>query len=358
MSVYDAESRAVRVAERVADAWYSYQGGSDTDIAVGVVAALALTARADPDGPDPASTLIGSADDEIVQMLREVWSLFWITRPELARLCGPFAGWLNDDEPSPGRVKAAAHAARAAAKAGLLGMAHNGTLRDTDVIGATYLNMRSDSGKQARGEYYTPPGLCLMIAAMTLGGKDDLKPGMSIAEPAAGHGGMLRAAAEHIRQQGMDPGEFWWVANDISPAVVAGLAVNCHIWDLGPRVVIGVADTLREPDWPERAWREQREVTAHRDELAKTARALALFRGVLAGTALEAPAAPAVPPFDPTAPMIQLSLLDDDAATSPAALWPRPPLAWRTRWRVHHPSRCPPASARTRRWRAGGLPLK
>jgi N-6 DNA Methylase len=326
MSVYDAESRGRRVAERAAEAWYSYQGTSDSDIAVGVVAALALTARADPAGPDPAKILIGSSDDEIVQMLAEVWSMFWISRPDLARLVGPFAGWLNDDDPSPSRVKAAAHVARAAAKAGLLDMAHNGTLLDTDVIGTTYLNMRSDSGRQARGEFYTPPNLCDMMAAMTLG--SDLKPGMSIAEPAAGHGGMLRAAANHIRQRGMNPGDFWWVVNDISPVVVAGLAVNCHVWDLGPRIVIGVADTLREPDWPERAWREQQEVTAQRDEQMRLARSLAMFRRVLSGdwseeppaspTVLEecppAPPVPPVPPFDPSAPMIQLSLFDEEPA--------------------------------------------
>lgn len=321
MSVYDAESRARRVAERVAEAWYSYQGTSDSDIAVGVVAALALTGRRDPDGPDPAKALTASSDDEIMQMLSEVWSLFWITRPELARFAGPFAGWLNAGEPSPGRVKAAAHVARTAAKAGLLDMAHAGALLDTDVIGTTYINMRSDSAKQARGEFYTPPSLCDMMAAMTLG--SDLKPGMSIAEPAAGHGGMLRAAANHIRQQGMDPGDFWWVVNDISPVVVAGLAVNCHVWGLGRRVVIGVADTLAEPDWPERAWREQQEVTAHRDEQMKLARSLAMLRYVLSGEALEpspAPAPPelkAVPPvpvFDPSAPAIQLSLFDEEPA--------------------------------------------
>ena len=237
MSVYDAESRARRVAERVAEAWYSHQGTSNTDIAVGAVAALALTDRADPAGVDPAKALLGAGDEEIVQMLSEIWSMFWITRPELGRLVGPFASWLHDDPPHASYVKSAAHVARAAAKAGLLDLAHNGSLLDTDVIALTYLNMRSDSARQARGEFYTPPNVCKMMAAMILGGKDDLKPGMSIAEPAAGTGGMLRAAAEHIREQGMNPADFWWVANDISPVAMAGLAVNACLWDLGPRVV-------------------------------------------------------------------------------------------------------------------------
>ena len=320
MSVYDAESRARRVAERVAEAWYSHQGTSNSDIAVGVVAALALTDRADPAGPDPAKMLLGSDDQEIVQMLSEIWSMFWITRPELARLVGPFASWVNDDPLHDSYVKSIAHVARAAAKAGLLDLAHSGSLLDTDIIGMTYINMRSDSAKQARGEFYSPPNLCLMMAEMIIG--RDMEPGQSIAEPAAGTGGMVRAAAEVIREQGMDPGDFWWVLNDISPVAVAGLAVNCHLWGIGRQVVIGVADTLREPDWPERAWREQQQVTAERDEQMKPARSLALLRSVISGKALEpdpAPNAQALPPapvpapaFDPTAPTIQLSLFDDE----------------------------------------------
>jgi hypothetical protein len=325
MSIYDADARAQRIGERAVEAWYQSHGGSDGEIAVGVVAALALTGRRDAGGLDPAKALIASSDEEIAALLSEIWSLFWIARPELARLTGPFAAWLDDEPRSESRAHAAAQVARAAAKAGLLEMAHNGSLLDCDVIGATYIHMRADSAKQARGEFYTPPNLCKMMAQMTLGGKDSLEPGMSIAEPAAGTGGMLRAAAEHIREQGMDPGDFWWYANDISPVSVAGLAVNCHVWDLGRRVVIGVANTLAEPDWYERAWKEQQGVTGQRDSMLHTAQAIAGFRMLLegppaAGEAAPVPQLPAAPapapvrPPLPKGPSVQLSLFGEEVA--------------------------------------------
>lgn len=324
MSRYDAESRSVRIAERAAEAWHGTQGGSRSEIAVGVVAALAMTRRRDRGGPDPAQALISSSDEDIAGMLSEIWSGFWIARPKLGRLTGPFAGWLDDEPRDPGRVRAAASVARAAAKAGLLDMAGTGSLRDCDVIGATYLHMRSDGARQARGEFYTPPAVCKMMAEMTLGTGPQLVPGMSIAEPAAGTGGMLRAAAEWIAEAGYYPADYWWVANDISPVSVAGLAVNCHLWGLGPHVIIGVADTLAEGNWPERAWREQQAVREHRDQLLGTARVLALLRNagaLLSGASAEVPAA--VPPAPaqepvrlplPQGPGIQLSLFGGEAA--------------------------------------------
>jgi hypothetical protein len=320
VSQYDAESRARRVAERAAEAWYQTQGSSDYDTAVGVVAALAMTARG-PGRADPAQQLAIAKDGEIVEILHELWSLFWIRRPELARLVGPLAGWVNDDPLRPGKLRAIASVARAAVKAGLLDLAHGNHLYDTDVIGMTYLHMRSDSAKSARGEFYTPPALCRMMAEMILGSKDDMTPGMSIAEPAAGTGGMVRGAAEAMRARGLHPADFWWVLNDISPVAVAGLAVNCHLWDLGPHVIIGVADTLADPGWPDRTWKEQQEVTEHRDQLLGQARMLAMFRALLAGDARpaaavpEPPAAPVRPRLPlPKGPAIQLSLFDGEVA--------------------------------------------
>jgi hypothetical protein len=45
---------------------------------------------------------------------------------------------------------------------------------------------------------------------------------------------------------------------DISPVAVGALAVNVHVWGLGGRVIIGLADTLADPGWEARATREQR----------------------------------------------------------------------------------------------------
>jgi hypothetical protein len=220
------------------------------------------------------------SDGEIAGALAEIWSLFWIARPELARLVGPLAGWVHDDKPDGGKVHAIASVARAAAECGLLDLAGDRSLRDTDVIGIMYRQMRSRAGtapQWARGEFSTAPGVCKAMAAVALGGTDSLKPGMAIAVGPAGTGEMLRAAAEHIRDQGMDPAGFWWIVNGISPAVVAVSAVNCHLWDLGPHVVIGVADSIAEPDWPQRAWAEQQAAIAQRDDVGRAKAMLAVL---------------------------------------------------------------------------------
>lgn len=326
---YDAVSRARRIAGSAADAWYQTQGGSDFDTATGVVAALALagTSLGLAEGDHErdlfvtslAEEIPGGTDDFIVEGLSEVWARFWMIRPDLARLARPFDWWLNEEpgKRSSSLPHAAASVARAAVKAGLLDMALNGSLADCDLIGTMHMHDRSSSARQARGEFYTPPNLCDMMAQMILG-KEDLKPGMSIAEPAAGTGGMLRSAANWIREQGMDPGEFWWVANDISHVSVAGLAVNCYLWGLGPHVIIGVANSLADPEWPQRAWKEQQQVIEHRDEIAAQLRTrlavdrvMALLKGELDEMPAQVPEPAPKPRLPlPTGPPVQLSLFD------------------------------------------------
>lgn len=78
--------RAVKVAEAVANAWVGTGRSSSVDAGVplGVVAALSLLGQHDADGPDPAQQLLAASDQEIAQVLSEVWCLFTIMRPELA----------------------------------------------------------------------------------------------------------------------------------------------------------------------------------------------------------------------------------------------------------------------------------
>ena len=268
MSEQSPETRAAKIAKAASGAWSRTQGSSDYPTPVGVIAALALTKRDNPAGPDPAPMLTAFSDEQIAGALTEIWALFGIARPELARLTEPLANWIHEDRPDMGKIHAIADVARAATQYGLLDLAGSPALRDTDVIGITYQQMRADAGlapRWARGEFATPPSVCKVMAALALGGSESLKPGMSIAAGPAGTGEMLRAAAEHIRDQGLDPHGFWWIVNGVSPAAVAVTAVNCHLWGLGPRVVIGVADSITEPDWPDRAWAEQRAAIARRD---------------------------------------------------------------------------------------------
>ncbi len=341
-----AEELARRVAERAAEAWYGHHVSDDDQAAVGVVAALALLGKATmsvrADGhlttaKALAAGLVKLSDEEITHILATTWAEFWMLRPDLARHTMPLHEWLEDEPRKPPMVKATAMVARAAARAGLFELTAFDRLHDADLIGATYMEMKPTKARQARGEFYTPPDVCSLMARFTLG-DTELKPGMKIGEPSAGTGGMIRAAAEVIRQRGMDPADFWWIANDVSHVSVAGLAVNLFLWDVGPRTIIGVADTLLDPAWYEREWEKSRGAIAHRDDLLSTARMLAAFRradALLAGgpeqrpepedelepAPLPAPEPPAarplaaaakpVPSRVPAGPVVQLSLFDE-----------------------------------------------
>jgi hypothetical protein len=325
------ESRSAHIAERAADAWYSHHVSDDDQAAVGVVAALALFGKAALGEPAAghatrgralAAEFVSLGDEAIADVLSTAWTVFWARRPDLGQLTMPLRWWLEDQPRNPPMVKATAMVARAVVNAGLFDLASFGRIHDTDVIGATYMQMKPTRARQARGEFYTPSAVCSQMAVMMLGDMP-LEPGMKIGDPCAGTGGMLRAAAGMIRSRGLDPADFWWIANDVSHVSVAGLAVNCDLWDLGPRTVIGVADTLIDPAWYERQWEKNRQALAWRDELLKSARMIAGMRRVerlIAGQAEpdppEAALAPKpVPPQIPRGPVIQLSLFDEEAAS-------------------------------------------
>jgi hypothetical protein len=251
----DPQTQVCKVADAAERAWSGAGAGSDVGVCVGVVAAISLLGKRDAEGPDPAEQILGSSDVEIAQLLSEVWCLFTIARPELAFRCGPFGGWLNADPLDRHLVAGAGAVARAAVKAGLLQLTLDlSAAREVDLLGHLYTQMQSSSARQARGEFYTPPEVAETMARMSLHG---LSPGQSICDPCAGTGGLLRAAAQVLRAEGKDPHEFRWYGCDISPIAVAGLAVNAHIWGLGPQIVIGCANSLAEPDWEARALREQ-----------------------------------------------------------------------------------------------------
>lgn len=279
LALTDPRVRVRRVADVVEASWASSSGGSDVGPCVGVLAALALLGQRDADGPDPAGQIIGSSDEEIAQLLMEVWCLFTITRPELAFRCGPFAEWLNAEPLDPQLVSAAAAVARAAVKAGVLDLTLDlDVAREVDLLGHVYTQMQSQRARQARGEFYTPPEVAEVMAAMIVAGS-----GSSVCDPTAGTGGLFRAAAKVLRAGGRDPHEVRWVGCDISRIAVAGLAVNAHIWGLGPNIVIGCANSLAEPDWQVRALREQQTAIEAQESRVKAAGLLVALELLTAG---------------------------------------------------------------------------
>ncbi len=273
---------AQRVAAAVERAWHGAGAGTDEGACVGVIAALALLGRADPEGPKPRDQILSLADDEIARLLSEVWSLFTIARPELAFRCWPFGEWLNAEPPECHLLAGASAVARAGVKSGLLELTLDlEVARQVDLLGCVYTTVCSHSAKAARGEFYTPPNVAEMMAQMTLGG---LGPGLSICDPTAGTGGLLRAAAAVLRADGRDPGDYVWHGCDVSPVAVAGLAVNAHIWGLGRQVVIGCADSLAEPDWQVRALHEQQVAMEAQESRTRASRSLAAMELQMAET--------------------------------------------------------------------------
>lgn len=215
---------AERIAAAAERAWHGAGAGTDEGACVGMIAALALLGQADPQGPDPRDQILDLGDEEIAQLLREVWRLFTISRPELAMRCGPFGEWLNAEPLDRHLLGGAGAVVRAAVTSGLLELTLDLEVsRQVDLLGVLYTMMRSHGARKARGEFYTPPAVAEAMAGMTLAG---LSSGQSICDPAAGTGGLLRAAAAALRAEGKDPHEYLWFGCDIAPVAVAGLAVN------------------------------------------------------------------------------------------------------------------------------------
>jgi hypothetical protein len=248
-------------------------------VPLGAVAALTLLQPGERSPDQLADHLAAAPDEEIADLLSRVWCFFTILRPELAMRCGPFGEWLNEEPRDRSNVSGAAAVVRAAAKAGVFEV----TLRreaEVDVLGHVHQELASQRSKQGKGQFYTPTEVAEMMARISVSG---VKPGQSICDPTAGTGGLLRAAAHAIKQQGGSPHDVWWYACDIDPVAVAALAVNFHVWDLGPRVLIGCANALTEADWQVRARKEQLEAIEANDRRFQMARLFVAAQSLLRG---------------------------------------------------------------------------
>jgi N-6 DNA Methylase len=260
------QAEVIKVANAAANAWSRMAiSDADSSAGMGVVAALLLLSQQKTEEPNPQRRILASGDEEIAQMLEGAWRQFVITRPELAFRCVPFVRWLNKKPRDPRNVTAAAATVRAAIKGGLWELAHErGNAQKVDVLAHCNLLLRNSEAPRDRCQQYTSAPVAEAAAGIALAPEH----GESVCDPFAGTGGMLRGAAEELRRAGKDPHDFWWYGCDIDPVLVAALAVNVHIWDLGPRVLIGCADSLKEPDWNVRAAGEQMLAVETREALA------------------------------------------------------------------------------------------
>lgn len=278
----------MEIGEAVAERWHNRHGGTAIEVPVGVIAALSLIREKDPDGPDLQAQILAQDGPQMIAMLREIWSMHWIHRPDLIDRARILHEWLNDDVDEY-RMQAVRAVAETALKRGLFDLTAHADpfLRSaTDVLSPVMTSLRSQGARQGLGEYHTPPAVADSIAeGVNLESIADigldaraLKAGEHILDPCAGSGGLLRAAAQNVRKRGMDPAGFWWSMVDIDPVAAACCAVNAIVWELGPRVTVACADALANPDAVEDAMKEARAVFEHRDEVLGKARIIAALR--------------------------------------------------------------------------------
>ncbi|MGW2719884.1 N-6 DNA methylase [Streptomyces sp. NPDC001492] len=286
--VRDPHRRALEIGEAVAERWHNRHGGTAIEVPIGVVAALSLIREKDPNGPDLKTQILAQDGPQLIEMLREIWSVHWMHRPDLIERARILHEWLND-EVDEYRMHAVRAVAETALKRGLFDLtAHEDPfLRSaTDVLSPVMMCLRSHGARQGLGEYHTPAPVADAMADMLAAGQvmdislavDAPRGGEHIHDPCAGSGGLLRSAAQHLRERGHDPADFQWSMVDIDPIAAACCAVNAMVWELGPRVTVACADTLANPNAVADAMKEARAVFEHRDEVVGKARIIAALR--------------------------------------------------------------------------------
>ncbi|MEU2354507.1 N-6 DNA methylase [Streptomyces misionensis] len=266
--------------EFVADAWYRSCGSSRMDIPAGVVAALALCPIKSPGALHAArlsSYLAAQPPRVLAKGYAEVYAATWILRPELMDVAAPIFRWTEEDLDEQALCGVAA-VTRAALRAGVLqytGDKDPYYRSDIDLMSWTITNLRHHGSRRGLGEYHTPPEVADTMARLLYDGAADADAetgrGQPFNEPAAGTGGMFRSMVQAMRECGEDPHKHEWVMQELDPIAAAGAAVNTVVWDLGPKAVVAVGNTLAQSDLSQQAFAHQRKMQAHRDELRDAA---------------------------------------------------------------------------------------
>ncbi|MFF8601993.1 N-6 DNA methylase [Streptomyces sp. NPDC015232] len=266
--------------ESVADAWYRSCGSSRMDIPAGVVAALALCPIKSPGALHAAQLsryFAAQPPRVLAKGYAEVYATTWMLRPELMDVAAPIFRWTEEDLDEQA-LRGVAAVTRAALRAGVLqytGDKDPYYRSDIDLMSWTITNLRHHSSRRGLGEYHTPPEVADMMARLLYDGASDADAepgrGQSFNEPAAGTGGMFRSMVQAMRERGGDPHKHEWVMQELDPIAAAGAAVNTVVWDLGPKAVVAVGNTLAHSDLCQQAFAHQRKMQAHRDRLRDVA---------------------------------------------------------------------------------------
>ncbi|WP_291408843.1 N-6 DNA methylase [Actinophytocola sp.] len=248
---------ARKIAESAEAAWHGAYGTGRLDLPVSIIATLAALPRNDSQGNDVTDSMIECDTADFMAFARHTWTSVIRSRPEITHLVYPIISWIFDG--TEASVYQHAHAvAQAALRAGQPDLTGTDRRFDTDLLGNVLTILRPKSALQARGQFYTPASIAELLARMS-----DVEEHRIVEDPMMGTGGMFRAVAEVMREQGRDPRTVRWVGCDIDPIAVACAAVNSMIWGLGHDIVFHAGNALT-PDWEAGA-------LAQRDELRRLA---------------------------------------------------------------------------------------
>ncbi|MGP8302026.1 N-6 DNA methylase [Streptomyces inhibens] len=272
----DPHEHARKIAENVMDAWYQNFGGSSIDIPLGTVAALALLRNV----PGLAEWILNLQPHELPQLFKEIYLCQWIKRPDLINRAIRLHDWAWNPEPDKQQLRAVHAVTHAAINTGLMDLTGHDDpyLRsEADVLSPLLTGLRHKSDKKWRGEYHTPPEVTDLMARILVD-KDAGGENKSIREPAVGSGTMLRSTAQRLRDLQLNPHDYTWYGNDIDSLSAACAAINTIIWDLGPRALIGCADSLVPEDDYAKTIAEARDAFKQRDDYTSTANQIVAYR--------------------------------------------------------------------------------
>lgn len=267
----DPGQHAVTIAQAVDKAWNTSNHTGRRDVPLSVVAALSLVGQRDPTGPNLTDQLRAQDPAEFTATIQDIYTALINVRPDLAHLVYPLMAWVFNN-PDPAVQRAAKRVADAALAEGQIDLTGTERRHDTDLLGMVLTLLKSESATGANAQIYTPAELAETMGYVLMAELNPTHEGDRVMDPAVGTGGMFRAAAQVMRERGQDPARMSWYGADIDDLAIAACAINSHLWGLGHRILLCVADTLAESDWARRAEAQRAEIlyltkTIRRDKL-------------------------------------------------------------------------------------------
>lgn len=117
-----------------------------------------------------------------------------------------------------------------------------------DVLGVYYLELKANSDRQYRGQFFTPSAIANMMVEMTFSKKEIEEKGVIKAqEPAAGAGIFPLRTAAWLARNGLPTRAVRWELWEIDDAFFKIAYINTTLWNVPALVIHG--DSLKQEVW-------------------------------------------------------------------------------------------------------------